>query len=37
MKNQTEKITDHGGKDKQSHLLKYALRRRHQHIDFGSI
>ena len=32
-----ERVVDHGGKDKQSHLLKHALTRNHRHVDLGNM
>ena len=32
-----ERVADHAGKDKQSHLLKHALTRHHRHVDLGNM
>ena len=32
-----ERVTDHAGKDKQSHLFKHASTRNHRHVDLGNI
>ena len=32
-----ERVVDHAGKDKQSHLLKHALTRNHRHVNLGNM
>ena len=31
-----ERVADHAGKDKQSHLFKHALTQNHRHVDLGN-
>ena len=31
-----ERVADHAGKDKQSHLLKHPLTQNHRHVDLGN-
>ena len=32
-----ERVADHAGKDRQSHILKHALTQNHRHVDVGNM